>query len=112
MDGGDIHERVLRLRDVALGSSKSVAVGSSLAGASYEGVVDSLLTLHAECTRAGLAKDRHAAKFLRKCKHAVEITIYILVLKSFFVGCFPRARLLGPPLPDVQTPEGSNSGRL
>lgn len=75
MDGAGIHERVLRLRDVALGSNKSVSVGSSLAGASYDGVVDSLLTLHAECARAGLAKDRHAAKFLHKCKHAMEIVI-------------------------------------
>ena len=68
MDGSNLHQRVLKLRDVALGSRKSVSVGSPLAAASYEAVADSLLALHAECTRAGLAKDKHAARFLQKCK--------------------------------------------
>ena len=65
----NIHERVLHLRDVALGLSKAVQVNSHLAPASYDCAVDSLLALYTECERAGrLAKDKNVARFLEKCK--------------------------------------------
>ena len=65
-----MHQRVLRLRDVALGCRKSVSVDSSLAHASYECVVDSLLALYSECSgdKAGLARDKYVARFLSKCE--------------------------------------------
>jgi len=67
---GNIHQRVLKLRDAALGSRKSVSVSSALARVSYECVVDSLLTLYSECSseQAGLARDKNVARFLSKCR--------------------------------------------
>lgn len=65
----NIHERVLHLRDVALGQNKSVQVNSDLAPASYDCAVDSLLALYNECHQAtSLAKDKHVGRFLTKCK--------------------------------------------
>ena len=66
----NVHQRVLKLRDAALGSRKSISVSSSLARVSYECVVDSLLSLYTECSseRAGLARDKHIARFLTKCE--------------------------------------------
>ena len=63
----NIHQRVLELRDAALGSRKSVTVNSALASASYDCAVDSLLALHTECNHGSLAKDKNIARFLHKC---------------------------------------------
>jgi len=63
----NIHQRVLELRDAALGSRKSVTVNSALASASYDCAVDSLLALHTECNHGSLAKDKNIASFLHKC---------------------------------------------
>ena len=65
----NIHERVLHLKDVALGLRKSVQVNSALTPASYDCAVDSLLALYTECSNVtSLAKDKHIARFLGKCK--------------------------------------------
>lgn len=65
----NIHERVLHLKDVALGSSKAVQVNSTLAPASYDCAVDSLLALYTECKQAtSLAKDKNVGRFLAKCE--------------------------------------------
>lgn len=63
----NIHHRMLRLRDVALGSNKSVTVNSALATAGYDCGVDSLLALYAECSQGSLTKDKNVARFLNKC---------------------------------------------
>lgn len=69
MDESSIHHRVLKLKDVSLGLKKVVSVNSSLAPASYECTVDSLLALYNECKSASaLAKDKNVIKFLTKCK--------------------------------------------
>ena len=70
----NIHQRVLKLRDAALGSRKSVSVNSALASVSYECVVDSLLALYAECSseHAGLARDKNVARFISKCEYLHE----------------------------------------
>ncbi len=65
----DINQRVLKLRDVALGSTWNVAVNSALATASYDCAVDSLLALHNECSQSSLAKDKHVTRFLSKCEY-------------------------------------------
>ena len=65
----NIHERVLHLRDVALGLRKAVQVNSVLAPASYDCAVDSLLALYTECNQViSLAKDKNVGRFLGKCK--------------------------------------------
>ena len=65
----NVHERVLHLRDVALGSSRTVNVNSDLAPASYDCAVDSLLALYSECNQAtSLSKDKNVERFLSKCK--------------------------------------------
>ncbi len=64
----DINQRVLRLKDVALGSTRNVTVNSALATASYDCAVDSLLALYAECSQSSLAKDKHVGRFLSKCE--------------------------------------------
>ena len=66
----NVHRRVLKLRDAALGCRQNISVNSPLAHVSYECVVDSLLALYTECSReqAGLARDKHIAKFLTKCE--------------------------------------------
>ena len=71
----NIHQRVLKLRDAALGSRKTVSVSSALARVSYECVVDSLLSLYSECSadQAGLARDKNVARFLNKCTYPVTI---------------------------------------
>ncbi len=67
--GGGIHQRVLKLKDVALGLKKCVPVSSHLAPASYDSAVDSLLALYNECRSASsLSKDKHVLKFINKCK--------------------------------------------
>lgn len=69
MEVNSIHQRVLKLRDVALGLKKKVSVNSALAPASYDCTVDSLLALYDECRSASaLAKDKNVIKFLSKCK--------------------------------------------
>ena len=66
--GSSIHQRILKLKDVALGLKKAVSVTSHLAPASYDSAVDSLLALYSECKGASsLAKDKHILKFLDKC---------------------------------------------
>ena len=64
----NIHQRVLKLKDVALGSTRNLTVNSALATASYDCTVDSLLALYNECSQSSLAKDKHVARFLSKCK--------------------------------------------
>lgn len=66
----NVHQRMLKLRDVALCSRKNISVNSSLARVSYECVVDALLALYGECSseRAGLAREKHVARFLAKCE--------------------------------------------
>ena len=66
----NVHERVLHLRDVALGSSRTVKVNSDLAPASYDCALDSLLALYTECNQASnLNKDKNVGRFLTKCKN-------------------------------------------
>ena len=68
MEDSSVHNRVLKLRDVALGVQKAVKLNSELASASYDCALDSLLALHIECKSAsGLANDRNVQKFTRKC---------------------------------------------
>lgn len=70
MEGENIHQRVLKLGDVALGSKKAVSLSSSLAPASYDSAVDSLLALYCECKSASsLAKDKNVLKFINKCEY-------------------------------------------
>lgn len=70
---GGVHQRLLRLRDVALGARKEVPVSSCLAPASYDCTVDSLMALFSECKGAStLAKDKNVLKFINKCMHAVD----------------------------------------
>ena len=65
----NIHQRILKLKDVALGEKKAVPVSSHLAPASYDSAVDSLLALYKECKSASaLSKDKHVMKFITKCK--------------------------------------------
>lgn len=65
---GDVHQRQLKLKDVALGVKKAVPVNSCLAPASYDCTVDSLLALFNECKGASsLAKDKNVLKFINKC---------------------------------------------
>lgn len=68
----DVNQRVLKLRDVALGSTRSVMVNSSLATASYDCAVDSLLALYSECSQSNLSKDKHVNRFLSKCECVFE----------------------------------------
>ena len=69
----NVHQRVLKLRDAALGSRKSISVDSPLAHASYECAVDSLLALYGECSSetSGLSRDKHISRFLTKCEWRV-----------------------------------------
>lgn len=70
MEGENIHQRIHKLKDVALGSKKAVSVSSSLAPASYDSAVDSLLALYCECKSASsLAKDKNVLKFIKKCEY-------------------------------------------
>lgn len=72
----DIHQRVLKLRDVALGSRKSVQVNSPLSAASYDCAMDSLLALHNECSQASsLSKDKNIGRFLGKCKRHFAVLV-------------------------------------
>ena len=65
----NIHQRVLVLRDVALGLNKSSEINSVLIPASYDCAVDSMVALHEECTHAtSLNRNRNVGRFLRKCK--------------------------------------------
>lgn len=64
----NIHQRMLILRDAALGSRNTVAVNPTLASASYDCAVDSLLALHAECSKGNLTRDKNIARFLYKRK--------------------------------------------
>lgn len=67
---GNIHQRLLKLKDVALGARRAVTVNSCLAPASYDCTVDSLLALFNECKGAGsLAKDKNVLKFIEKCMY-------------------------------------------
>lgn len=69
MEEETIHQRVLKLKDVAMGLKKAIPVHSSLAPASYDCTVDSLLALYGECKGASsLAKDKNVVKFINKCK--------------------------------------------
>ena len=70
----NVHQRVLKLRDAALGSRRSISVDSSLAHASYECVVDSLLSLYIECSSetSGLTRDKHISRFLSKCECVLD----------------------------------------
>lgn len=70
MEETDIHQRLLKLRDVSLGLQKTIGVNSDLASASYDCTVDSLLALYNECKGASsLAKDQNVLRFMKKCKH-------------------------------------------
>ena len=82
----NVHQRVLKLRDAALGSRKSISVNSSLAHVSYDCVVDSLLALYVECSnnRAGLAKDKHIAWFLNKCESFSCALFSLIILQYLF----------------------------
>lgn len=65
----DIHQRLLQLKDVALGHCRSVSVNSVLSNANYDCGIDALLALYAECSvSTSLAKDKNVAKFLHNCK--------------------------------------------
>ena len=68
-EDSSVHDKVLVLRDVALGVNKSFKINPTLTSACYDSTVDSLLALHDECNQAtGLSKNRNVAKFLGKCK--------------------------------------------
>ena len=74
--GDNIHQRVLVLRDVALGLNKSSEINCDLYPASYDCTVDSMLALHEECTQAtSLNRNRNVGRFLRKCEHIVYIIL-------------------------------------
>ena len=65
----NIHQRLLKLKDVALGHSKTVSVNSALSNASYDCGIDALLAVYAECSEStSLAKDKNVAKFLHNCE--------------------------------------------
>ena len=66
----NVHQRLLKLRDAALGSRETISVDSPLAHASYECAVDSLLALYSECSSesSGLSRDKHILRFLAKCE--------------------------------------------
>lgn len=68
MEGDNIHQRLLKLRDVALGFKKAVGVKSDLNPATYDCATDALLALYHECT-SNLAKDSNILRFIKKCKH-------------------------------------------
>jgi hypothetical protein len=78
---GTVHQRALKLKDVALGSRRAVSVGSSLAAASYDSAVDSLLALYCECKSASsLARDKNVLKFINKCECAEYDVLSIVAL--------------------------------
>ena len=82
----DIHHRVLKLRDVALGLKKTVKVNSSLAAASYDCAMDSLLALYSECSQASsLERDKNVGRFLGKCELLVLATKYTQILLQKYV---------------------------
>ena len=64
----DLHQRLLRLKDLSLGLRPPGTLPP--AGVSYDSVVDSLLALHAECSQESLAKDKNIARFVTRCKEA------------------------------------------
>ena len=66
----NVHQRILQLRDAALGSRRSISLDSPLAHASYECTVDSLLALYSECSSetSCLSRDKHVSRFLAKCE--------------------------------------------
>ena len=64
----NIHQRMLILKDAALGSRNTLTVNSTLASANYDCAVDSLLALHAECSKGNLTRDKNIARFLYKRK--------------------------------------------
>lgn len=64
----NVHQRLLKLKDVSLGVKKAIPVNSCLAPASYDCTVDALLALFNECKGASsLAKDKNVLKFINKC---------------------------------------------
>lgn len=68
MEELNVHHRALKLKDVALGAKKLVALNSELASASYDCALDSLFALHTECKNASsLGKDKNVQKFTKKC---------------------------------------------
>lgn len=78
MEKENIHQRVLKLKDVALGSKKAVSVSSCLAPASYECAVDSLLALYCECKGASsLARDKNVLKFINRCESVLQVDLYV-----------------------------------
>lgn len=81
----NIHQRILKLKDVALGEKKAVPVSSHLAPASYDSAVDSLLALYKECKSASaLSKDKHVIKFMTKYEQTVaEIESLRVSVKDF-----------------------------
>ena len=89
----NIHERVLHLRDVALGLSKTVQVNSALAPASYDCAVDSLLALYTECNQVtSLAKDKHVGRFLGKCKTNIMIIKHTCSTKIYCLAYWVSSR--------------------
>lgn len=75
----NIHQRLLKLRDVALGK---VAVNSDLAPASYDCTVDSLLAMFRECQC--LSRDKNILKFINKCMPV--FAVYSLILWLHFLS--------------------------
>ncbi len=71
-EDSSIHQRVLVLRDVALGVNKNSRLDPNLTPACFDSTVDSLLALHEECSQAtGLSKNTNVANFLGKCMSSV-----------------------------------------
>ncbi len=71
-EDSSIHQRVLVLRDVALGVNKNSRLDPNLTPACFDSTVDSLLALHEECSKAtGLIKNTNVANFLGKCMSSV-----------------------------------------
>ena len=87
MEEDNIHHRLLKLREVAVGSRQSVTVNSALSNCSYDSAVDSLVALFAECSQNPLAKDKNIARFLKKCAdpHSMPVAVVPLTAPNKWV---------------------------
>ena len=77
-----MENRLSTLRDVAIGSEKTLAHSSPLSLAHYECLMDVLATLHQECS-GSLSRDKNASKFARKCELNKYLTITIYTVAMF-----------------------------
>ena len=101
-EDSSIHQRVLVLRDVALGVNKNSKLNPNLTPACFDSIVDSLLALHEECSQAtGLSKNTNVTNFLGKCTCNYN---YMASLCGALGGCIPSYKPLNT--------QQENNGRL